>query len=123
MFYITMFAALALSFIAAANMLVDRAPNAKTNNGILGLVCFFVGIVSVLRLLLTSGPDGLPIVAIVHAQLLTMLGALFALDIIQSLAKTEQMDALVKKLTPFKGLLGLVIMGLSIYLLFINLKA
>lgn len=119
MLWITALVGLIIGFIAAANMLVDRKANTTIHTGIIGLIGFVLGVATMLKIVLSQ----LAILPMVHANLLSMLGALLALDIIKSLVKTEQMDNLVAKLTPFKGVLGLVLMGLSLYLMLQYFKA
>lgn len=113
MFWVTTITALIVGVIAAANLLLERKPNAKVNHGVIGLIGFVIGLVSQVKIALSH----MDLIPLIQANLLTVLSLLLAADLIKYLVRTEQLDQLVAKLKPVKGILGLVLIALSLYAL------
>lgn len=106
---------LLLGVLGAANMIVAKKPEAKAFidklapvQGIIGIVGLVLGILWFIQVI------GI-IMAMVTCGLIAALGLIFGLDLIKSLTGSDALDAVAAKLVPFKGIMGLVLIGLSIY--------
>jgi hypothetical protein len=124
-----------LGVLGAANLIIARKPDAKEligklapYQGWIGAVSCLWGIWMIISSLLSIGWIGLGFtwmiywvtylaVAVVQAALGFLLGIGVLKTFIKKPDAVEKMDQLVTKLAPYQGILGLIGMGLGLWLI------
>lgn len=117
MFWISTIVALLLGILGAANMIVGKKPEAQDFinkigpfQGILGVIGLVLGVMGILNSL-----SPFMLIPLIGSAVFAALGLIFALDLIKSVTGSSALDSLAAKLMPFKGLMGLVLIGLTAY--------
>lgn len=78
--------------------------------GILGVIGLVLGVMGILNSL-----SPFMLIPLIGSAVFAALGLIFALDLIKSVTGSSALDSLAAKLMPFKGLMGLVLIGLTVY--------
>ena len=125
---------LILGFLGALQLIAARKPSATAlaetlapHQGWIGVVAFVLGVIYLVRMLLHGWVDALGVVpvsaltALAGALLLIGLGAIFGLALMKKLTSAGgKLDALVARIRPFQPTLGLVALGVGVWILVQN---